>query len=107
LGQHDRLLRRIGSLLSNFRLPSANYSPEATEKNKSNLRYKRSSFKKDVFLFVFAFLFFLSVTGGVLALRWPWQDRDPSFVAQWSTFIIFAIISQWSGIQFLQTLTGR
>ena len=108
LGHHD--FSEVSAVcLSSIRVPSADARPEATQENKSDLRFKHSSFKRSVFLLDFTFLFLFSVTGGVLAIRWPWQDRDPSFVAQWGISTIFVIISQWSVFQFfsnsLQSIT--
>jgi len=106
LREEDRFLRSISRLLSHDRLPQGKSTSEYTEDNQEDLRAENSTLYRLVLLLIFALLYLFSVAGCILALRWPWKNRNPPFVVQWGIFTVLVVIGQWGVFCFLVELCG-
>lgn len=58
-------------------------------------------------MFVFAFVFLLSVTLCILAIRRRWEEDSSSLVVRALLFAVFAFIGQASVFLFLKEIFGR
>lgn len=91
VGTYDRLVRAYSCSPS---LISTDTHAQYSEKYECNLSFIDTPLNRRLILSILPLLFLFSVAGGILTLRWPWQDGNPSFIVRWGLFAIFVLVGQ-------------